>query len=114
MSTMPEVKIMRGGAVGSRKKTITAMKFMARNQLRMSVQLLRRCVNTQISVADDERQVQAAVGPDEEGHERLDGADARLDPRLPEDAHGLLEVHEEDAVGHGHGLAALTSAREKS
>ena len=47
MSAMPDVKIMRGGAVGSSAKTSTAMKFMARNQLRYSVHQPRRCVNTQ-------------------------------------------------------------------
>ena len=37
MSTMPDVKIIRGGAVGNSAKTSTAMKLMARNQLRKSL-----------------------------------------------------------------------------
>src|SRR5450830_1235251 len=56
--------------------------------------------------AHDERQMQGAVRPDEEVHERRERADAALDPRLREDAHGFLEVHEEEAVGHGDGLSA--------
>ncbi len=44
MSATPDVKIMRGGAVGSRKYSRTAMKFMARNQLRNCVQRPRRWV----------------------------------------------------------------------
>ena len=37
MSATPDVKIIRGGAVGSRAKTMTATKFMARNQLRYRI-----------------------------------------------------------------------------
>ena len=74
MSATPDVKSMRGGIVGSRAKTMTAMKFMARNQLRTGVHELRRCVNDPDERADDERQVQARVRPDEEGHERLDAS----------------------------------------
>ena len=47
MSATPDVKIIRGGAVGSRAKTMTAMKFMARNQLRYRIHESRRCMNTQ-------------------------------------------------------------------
>ena len=34
MSATPDVKIIRGGAVGSSANTSTATKFIARNQLR--------------------------------------------------------------------------------
>ena len=46
MSTTPDVKIIRGGAVGSSANTITATKFITRNQLRYSTHAPRRCVNT--------------------------------------------------------------------
>ena len=80
MSATPEVKIMRGGAVGSRKKSRTAMKFMARNQLRNCVQWLRRCVKTQTMVPMMSGRCRRAVRPHEEVHERRERADAALDP----------------------------------
>ena len=51
MSAMPEVNSMRGGMVGSRAKTMTAMKFMARNQLRTRGHELRRLLKAKMSVA---------------------------------------------------------------
>ena len=49
MSATPDVKIMRGGAVGSSANTSTATKFIARNQSRYVAHDSRRCVNAHTS-----------------------------------------------------------------